>query len=538
MGTFLSTPSAISVVVLACCVPPTSAENSQEDRRLEEIVRGLKDKNPGVRMRALGGQLRPLARQVTPYVIELLEDPDFRVRARAAGTLANLANALPDLGARFKKCVPKLVARLHDQHEDDLHRQVRRNSTFALGKIGSVARPAVPIILTAAADPNEKPELRRTSVQALGEIGHGSPQAVHTLTQLLDDPSPTISLGAFGALARLGRQAAAAQPPLLNLLDDRDPKRRAAAAYALGTVGLGAPEVEMALLERLNDDDQSVQRAALRSLEGINETYAFFFRHRVSSRKVTEKRQALFEEISRSPERKARFIRLLMGRLRLHTDSDPKQVRALKKLRELQARECLPIVKEQFEQMEKKVTKLESGAPRIQLLHTMAAFLPDNEVVPFLIKVDSDPGENPKVRVRAAILLCARADPDGIAHIVKTHARDAERRQKPFLTAEALKKAFKTPGLFASDAALKSLRPLPAEEWRRIERGIQLVQHFFNRRKGDRFEGLALRKIQVQDGRPTTLELWLDSRYEGWEIEMRKAQGHWVPCVFRLAVIQ
>ena len=120
-----------------------------------------------------------------------------------------------------------------------------------------------------------------------------------------------------------------------------------------------------ALLELLEDKSAVVQKAALSSLEGINDTYAFFFRNNVSSREIDEKRLALFQEIRRNADRKAPFAKILAAQVRLGEGNHPRRTEALRGLVELDARDYVPMLKEQFSQLEKKTVYLERGDLRI-----------------------------------------------------------------------------------------------------------------------------------------------------------------------------
>src|SRR5262249_44532755 len=144
------------------------------------------------------------------------------------------------------------------------------------------------------------------------------------------------------AAQKTDTKAESAQHALMQKLRDPDAKQRAGAAAALATVGFGSLEVEKALLELLDDKSVEVQRAALSSVQGINETYAFFFRNTVTSREVTKKQEALLQEIGRDAARKARFARVLAAQLRLGDGHHPLRADALRRLHDLDAREHLP----------------------------------------------------------------------------------------------------------------------------------------------------------------------------------------------------
>lgn len=401
-------------------------QDPNKQPNLEELKRQLEDPNFGTRCRAVGrlGSMRAHAEEVAPLIIRCFKDPHHDVRSTAANTFGNLQNALPDLGTRFPESIPQLIQMLSDRDPEDRYQKVRRHAAYALGHLGEPSKAAAPELLKIAANRKDNVSVRAKAVQALGRIGHASPEVIKTLLGLLDDPArynefyPTISSTAHSALERLGTEAKAALPVLIERLKRSDPKHRMVAARALGTVGFDSLEAEDALLDLLDDEDADVQKAALGSVEGVNTTYAFFFRNNVSSREVSKKQQALYDEIRRDPDRKARFVRLLAAQLRLGRGSSRKQVSAVGKLVELDASDCLPLFRKRFDAMEKKSPYLERGDLRLQLLKAIAQLLPAKERIPFLIGVESDEAEAMKVRFRATVLLCASGDKKAIQHVL------------------------------------------------------------------------------------------------------------------------
>jgi HEAT repeat protein len=523
----------------------TAAQKAGKDPSLEELVDRLQDSDSGVRLKALSyiGAMKPYPKEIAPHVIRLLEDPHYHVRAGAANALGNLQNALPDLGRRFPESVPQLIRMLSDRDPEDKHQLVRRWAAYALRHLGPASKAAVPELLKIAADKKEMASVRTEAVQALGDIGHAPPAVVATLVKLLDDPArinenyPSIGSTAHYSLGRLGAKAEVARPVFIQRLRLADSQQRRAAATALGTVGFGSPEVEEALLELLDDKSALVQKAALSSLEGINETYAFFFRHNVASREVDEKQQALLQEIRGDAARKARFAKLLAAQLRLGEGHHPRRVDALRRLVELDARDHLPMIKEEFAKLEKKTVYLERRDLRMQLLRALAAWLPDKEAVPFLIGVDSDAKEAPQVRFRAAVLLCERGDPQSVSYIVKQHFAEAK-KVKPLITVEAMQKSLQDRQLFASDREFDRLKAVGPDELAGIHRGIQLAQHFYGLQRRGAIRDLSVAKVRTHEGKIESVHFRMSVPSEGWSLELRKKGDWWLPCNFRMESIQ
>jgi len=90
-------------------------------------------------------------------------------------------------------------------------------------------------------------------------------------------------------------------------------------------------------------------------------------------------------------------------------------------LRDLNAREVLPQLMKIWNKIEKKTYALEHGDQRIQLLLTIAHFLPQAEHIQFLINTESDTAEAPIVRFRATILLCATGNQKAIQHVLSVY---------------------------------------------------------------------------------------------------------------------
>lgn len=532
----------LCVALVLAFVVPVAAPAA--DSSLEELVARLQDGDSAVRQKALEniGSWKASPKEIVPHVIRLLKDPNYRVRASAAHGLGNLQNALPDLGTRFPECIPQLTLILSDRDPEDEHQFVRRGAAYALRHLGSAAKLAVPALLKIAVDQREAASVRTEAVQALGEIGHASPEVVEALANLLDDPAringnyPTIGTMAVIALGRFK-----ANPEATRILIERlrlpDVSEREVAAAVLGTAGVGSPKAEKVLLDLLDDRSAAVQKAALSSLAGINDTYAFFFRYNVSSREVSEKRQALLQEIRRDAARKAAFAKILAARLRLGKGHDPERAKALRMLVELDAREYLPMLREQFNELEKKTVYLESHDLRMQLLITLARWLPDEEAVPFLIGVDSDSGEAPQVRFRALVLLCEQGDERSLSHIVEQHSAQAD-GVEPLITIDALQETLDDRRLYVSEREVDGLEAVGPDELARIQKGIQLAQHFYGLQERGAIRELSLAKVHVHEGKIKSMHFRLTAPSEGWSFDLRKKGGLWLPCSFRMEHIQ
>ena len=95
----------------------------------------------------------------------------------------------------------------------------------------------------------------------------------------------------------------------------------------------------------------------------------------------------------------------------------------VRSLRDLNASEVLPQLKKIWNETEKRTYGLARGDMRIQLVITIAQFLPEAEHIQFLINTESDTTEAPKVRFRATILLCATGNQKAIEHVLSVYEK-------------------------------------------------------------------------------------------------------------------
>jgi HEAT repeat protein len=151
---------AMGLVVAAACrrheKPPDPAV----------LLQALKDPRQDVSGPATLAVIR-LGEPAVPGLIELLSDPDPRLRAKAASTLWGM-------GDRGKTAVPALCTALGDSEST-----VRVGSAMALENMGPAAADAVPALVTALGHPDG--DVRVWAAKALGKIG---PQARPALPAL------------------------------------------------------------------------------------------------------------------------------------------------------------------------------------------------------------------------------------------------------------------------------------------------------------------------------------------------------------------
>ena len=167
-----------------------------------------------------------------PYLLEALQDPDFKVRALAAHTLGRI---------EAKRAVEPLIDLLTDYYQT-----VRRDAVQALGRIGE--KSAVPHLIEALGDKDEN--IRAAAARALGRIGHN---AVNELLAALEDDSVEVRAAAADALGE--SQVHSAVPDLVEHLRKDSSKVRAAAAMSLGRIG--DPVAFISLMEVFQDEAEN-----------------------------------------------------------------------------------------------------------------------------------------------------------------------------------------------------------------------------------------------------------------------------------------
>ncbi|MFN6571135.1 HEAT repeat domain-containing protein [Dendronalium sp. ChiSLP03b] len=192
-----------------------------DDTKISPIVEKLIDNNARVRLEAHDA-LVSIGSPAVPALIDVLKNPDFNIRWRAAWVLG-------DMASEANLAVGALAEALQDEDA-----QVRMYAALALGEIGKAAKPAVPTLMAA-----------------------------------LQDKEEYVRIYAAAALRRLGGEAKVAVPSLMNALKDKNPRVRKNAALALGTMGSEATPAVADIIPLLKDAEYYVRYAAVKGLSGI-----------------------------------------------------------------------------------------------------------------------------------------------------------------------------------------------------------------------------------------------------------------------------
>ena len=162
-----------------------------------------------------------------PALTEALADEDPE-------TVAEVLFALAKIGPDAKTAVAAVAEKLADEEP-----RVALAACFALGKIGPDAVEAKAALIENLASENDF--LPESSAWALSQIcpecAETAPKTVPLLAKALDDPQPTVRLGAIEALGALGPLAKNATEPLKKLAEGGDDLVAPAAAEALKKIG-------------------------------------------------------------------------------------------------------------------------------------------------------------------------------------------------------------------------------------------------------------------------------------------------------------
>lgn len=251
--------------------PWTKEEQTQVDNYRKKIAADRAELMPLAN--ALQSQGRAIARALT--------DPDPAVRLTACRALDEVAHTHDKLqvrdatipvqdGARPKTDGPlaKLVL-ANLPAIDDLMRdpdpRVRLTLLDALFMLGAEAKPAVPTLVRALADPSLF--VRWSAVRVLGKTGPvNADESVPAIAALLRDPDLNVRVAAAGTLERYGTEARAAIPQLIRAVASGDAEMRLSAIQTLAAMGSVARPAIPALIGALTYDDDRVQKAAAEAL--------------------------------------------------------------------------------------------------------------------------------------------------------------------------------------------------------------------------------------------------------------------------------
>ena len=141
----------------------------------------------------------------------------------------------------------------------------RVTAIIALGNIGKGSRKAIPLLLSAAADPD--PMVRESAVETLGKIGSTDIKTIQVLIKRFSDEDPFVAGKAATALASIGSPAVAY---LLKSLADKDDNVRWCSAIALVKIAPAGAKAIHSLTEALKDKNSDVRWCSAIALGKFN----------------------------------------------------------------------------------------------------------------------------------------------------------------------------------------------------------------------------------------------------------------------------
>lgn len=155
------------------------------------LIDSLRRSNASVRKRIIDilGKFASEGKEISPVLVDFLDDADADVRSMATTTLISFS---PD-------SIPDLIRALRDEKVD-----VRNRAATALAEIGSAGKEAVPSLINLLQDDEEDRAVRLNATRAIGKIGSEAKAAIPLLTSLKDHQDEVFRQAALRALSRIG----------------------------------------------------------------------------------------------------------------------------------------------------------------------------------------------------------------------------------------------------------------------------------------------------------------------------------------------
>lgn len=114
------------------------------------------------------------------------------------------------------------------------------------------------------------PYVRRIAAEILGQIGNKAEAAMPALIHAMNDEDERVRNGAAFALRWIGEKAEATMPALIDALKDEDERFRQNAAFALGEIGQKAEAAVPGLTKALADQDVNTKNKTAKMLQKIS----------------------------------------------------------------------------------------------------------------------------------------------------------------------------------------------------------------------------------------------------------------------------
>lgn len=264
---------AAGLTVLLACAPLRASQDPITDR----VIAGRSI----TQWRELMSRIDLADRQSADYVpglVAVMEDRDvpWFTRRQAALTLGRL-------GPLARDAVPRML-KLIDETGDDPETAAALWSIKALALYGPVAAEATPILIVRLRAPDTHWFARLSLLEAISQIGPTHPAALPTLMDAARDPrlvcphltaeeSLEFQRLTCESLGAIGPTAAVSTPIVARLLESDDPHLRRAAADCLARFGPSAVSAGPALSDRvLLEEEVEVRDSALTALARLGPT--------------------------------------------------------------------------------------------------------------------------------------------------------------------------------------------------------------------------------------------------------------------------
>jgi HEAT repeat protein len=155
--------------------------------------------------------------------------------------------------------LPVLIRALRSEHATE-----RLRAAKALGRLGWLAREALPALVRTLNDADNK--VREAAASAVGLMG---PDALPTLVGMLGHSDKYVRRKAVWAMGKLGPLARPALPSLCQSLKDADPRTASGAAQAIGNMGADGADGVGPLSEAMRGTNIVLCRLAAKALSQI-----------------------------------------------------------------------------------------------------------------------------------------------------------------------------------------------------------------------------------------------------------------------------
>ncbi|HVU89865.1 MAG TPA: HEAT repeat domain-containing protein [Pirellulales bacterium] len=218
------------------------------------LMAALADKTPAVRYASAFALGQARAADALP-ALEKAEGGDDAFLAMISGWA--VAKIKPDDASAVTKAVELIVAGLKSKDAN-----LREGAAKALLDLNAPRETVGPPLMAALDDPD--PEVQENVARALASLGEA---IVPRVVERLKDPASQDR--ALRVFSRMGPSAAGAVPTVVELLGEADAPRRRDIVLALGSIGPAAADATTALVPLLHDSDEDVRVAAAFALANI-----------------------------------------------------------------------------------------------------------------------------------------------------------------------------------------------------------------------------------------------------------------------------